>query len=204
MCLSPNRRTRWPRPRPNTDWKMRFRDGMRFLPRPSGCRLTDGSSCLLKILNMQILHSLLPSHRFCISIHLSQSSNHVTIFSFCVNVQPSISSSSVLQSLSLIFCIASPLHTTNFRPVIVRARFRIRIKQLHAIIVRKSVLFWVVRGFYKVSFLLKNLKTKVLKPPDVRLSFFCFLCCFFSIVWNDVIWKQVVLFETESDLFQSR
>lgn len=44
---------------------------------------TDMSSCLLQILDMQILHSLLLSHHFCVSIHLSQLRNHHAIFLFC-------------------------------------------------------------------------------------------------------------------------
>lgn len=85
MCLSRYRQTCWPRLRPNTDWKMRFRGIDTVVSRPSECRLIHLPVCL-RYSTCNILHSLLPAHHFCISIHLSQPGHHSAVlffFSLC-------------------------------------------------------------------------------------------------------------------------
>lgn len=67
----------------------------------------DLSCRLLWILDMQILHSLLPSHHFCISIHLSGPSNHLATSSslsfnhVCLRFALSVPSSQAILDL---FC----------------------------------------------------------------------------------------------------
>lgn len=76
----------------------------------------DLSCRLLWILDMQILHSLLPSHHFCISIHLSRPSNHLATFSslsfnhFCLCFALSVPSSHAI--LDFFFFLNQNLHKT--------------------------------------------------------------------------------------------
>ena len=128
MCLSRHRRTRRPRLRPNTDWKMRFRGRDTVVSRPSECRLIHLPVCL-RYSTCNILHSLLPSHHFCISIYLSQPGHHSAVVGFFfvfffstllmssrqfLLLRPSI-------TLACVLLFRVPIsQKNNFRPVCIR------------------------------------------------------------------------------------
>lgn len=102
----------------------------------------DLSCCLLWILDMQILHSLLPSHHFCISIHLSGPSNH-------------LATSSSLSFNHFCLCFALPVPSSQAILDLFFFLIRIYTKLCYHLL---KLLFWV-EAVDKDGVLLGNLYT---------------------------------------------